>query len=420
MKKIISIKKCSPITIGAIISIVFLVFVIFYYSQIANFFFSNKIEKNGELLKLLLSFYGGVFVLWGLHISNKRAKTTEESVKKQGEQIELSRKSQIDERFKNAIEHIGSDKEPVILGGVAELHQIAIENKKDYALVVHNILCSYIRSEANIKKSANDINSTVIKTIINYVFKLNLEKESPYKGLNTDLSFSNLSDADLTNCDFTGADLSFCRLDNITDSILDNVKLTQSDISGIYFKNNSVKDADFFRTRFKVIEIENIYFENIKDMKLGTTLFINCQIKDCNFNNSNLSGTVFMGSSLENVSFNKSSLSKVDFSLTNLINIDFTKSESISMVDFRASGFKNVFIKQYISECNFNGCGGEDKTLPLERLSSRLNQKANLEFVDYDVSLFNKCKMDVLSQIDCDEIQKKYKQYSDPLYLNLK
>jgi len=80
----------------------------------------------------------------------------------------LSLKAQIDERFKNAIEHLGSDKEPIILGGIAELHQIAKEDCKKYAEVVFNILCSYIRTETSIyNKNADDINSTAISTIIN-------------------------------------------------------------------------------------------------------------------------------------------------------------------------------------------------------------------------------------------------------------
>src|ERR1035437_3712862 len=107
-----------------ILTITIVVIYFLYHNEISLFLFPDNNDRVGELTKLLLSILGGIGVLYGLLISNRRALITEKSVIIQGEQIELARKSQIDERFKNAIEHLGNEKEPIILGGVSELVQI--------------------------------------------------------------------------------------------------------------------------------------------------------------------------------------------------------------------------------------------------------------------------------------------------------
>lgn len=115
--------------IGLSISILFLIFVIIKWESVklnfesfSEYLFPNNEDNKGELFKILLSIIGAIAVMFGLYVAYRRAKAMERGVEKQGEsiqnqneQLKLSRKSQIDERFKNAIEHLGSEKEPVII-----------------------------------------------------------------------------------------------------------------------------------------------------------------------------------------------------------------------------------------------------------------------------------------------------------------
>lgn len=94
------------------------------FESFAQWLFPNNEDRNGELFKILLSILGAIGILFGLYISLRRAKAMEsgverqkESIDIQTEQIKITRKAQTDERFKNAVEHLGSDKEPIILGG---------------------------------------------------------------------------------------------------------------------------------------------------------------------------------------------------------------------------------------------------------------------------------------------------------------
>jgi len=231
--------------------------IILYFGEISTFLFPSNEDRAGELVKLVLSVLGGLCVFYGLYINLKRTKATEKSVRIQGEQINLALKSQIDERFKNAIEHLGSEKEPIILGGVAELHQIAKEDSNKYAEVVFSILCSYVRSNTN-KKNTNHTFPAVISTIISNLFKR--VENNPYKSLIADLSFSNLRGQNIDNCDFKNANLSFCGFHHIENSILDNADLGSSEIHGITFKNNSLRGVKLFHTK--------IIFTNFKDATL--------------------------------------------------------------------------------------------------------------------------------------------------------
>lgn len=85
---------------------------------ISLFLYPDNLDRNGEVVKLTLSVIGGIGVLLGLYIAHKRAMITEKTVENQSKQLEHAQKWQIDERFKNAVEHLGSDKEAIILGGV--------------------------------------------------------------------------------------------------------------------------------------------------------------------------------------------------------------------------------------------------------------------------------------------------------------
>jgi len=273
-------------------------FILLWFNKFAVWFYPNNPNRNADFLKIILSVLAGIGVFFGIYVSLWRAKTTEESVilqaeaiKKQGQQIQLAVKSQIDERFSNAIEHLGSDKEPVLLGGIAELHQTAKENSKDYAEVAFNILCSYIRSNTNVyKKNADDFNATAIQTIINYLFKPSGGIENPYKNLKADLGHSNLLGVDLNDCDFTGADFSFSLMPSMENVILDYANIGSADFSVATLKNVSLKNARVFHARFRLSNLTDVSFEGCKDVGV---IFIDSELTKVSFANSSIHRSLF-------------------------------------------------------------------------------------------------------------------------------
>lgn len=279
------------------------------FETFAVWLYPEEPNRNAELMKILLTVLGGLGILYSLFLSYKRAKANDRSIQlqgmaisKQSEQLALSRKSQIDERFKNAVEHLGSDKEPIILGGVVELNQIARENPKDYAEVVFNILTSYIRSTTNIyTKKADDFNPTIIQTIIDYLLRGKESEDFPYDGLKCNLSHSNLKSVDLQEIDFTDADLSFCLFPmKLLGSNFCNSKLSKADFSVARIKNCDFSGADLHDTLFHLAEIDHCTFHSIE---MYSTKFINSNISDCQFSHATLSNCHFLISILQRCDF---------------------------------------------------------------------------------------------------------------------
>lgn len=391
-------------------------FITLWFSKFAIWFYPDNPNRNADFLKIILSVLAGVGVFFGIYVSLWRAKTTEESVKlqaeaikKQGQQIQLAVKSQIDERFSNAIEHLGSDKEPVLLGGIAELHQTAKESSKDYAEVAFNILCSYIRSNTNIyKKNADDFNATAIQTIINYLFKPSSGNENPYKNLKTDLSHSNLLGVDLNDCDFTGADFSFSLMPSMENVMLDYANIGSADFSVATLKNVSLKKARVFNARFILSRLTDVSFEECSD---GGVIFIDSDLTNVSFANTSIYKSLFLSCLLDRVNFENVNFTTTSFACSLIRNTDFTNLPMMFELDFRATAFSKSIFKSFMSKCKFNGCDNSYSSHRYffeERLSSQLGKKADVSNINFNKTLFSDSNIGELSNADVEELRDLY------------
>ena len=386
------------------------------FEEFAFWLFPENTNRNGELFKIFLSILGSLGILFGLFVSLRRAKAMEkgvqeqrEAIKIQGEQISISRKAQTDERFKNAVEHLGSEKEPIILGGVAELHQIAKENNTEYAEIVFNILCSYIRSNANIyKKTAEDINTTVIQTIVNNLFKPTNFLENTYSGLYANLRHSNLNSINFDNANLENSNFSFCYMPdlngtNLEDSNLTRAEFTLSDLIDINFEG-----ANLHQTVFHAATLENINMG--EDTKLLSTYFIDSQLKNVNFNNNNVSGCKIIATEITDSKFNNCEIVASNFMGSGLSNIDLSHLSLFGTNDFRATGFINVKIDTIVTQTKFNGCRhGESLRYNFaDKIKKIIGQKANLKGINLLSSRFSNCDTGELTNKDIDEMIQEY------------
>lgn len=386
------------------------------YTRLALWLYPNQDNRNAELLKILLSIIGGLGVLFGLYISLRRAKTTEESVRlqskaidKQSEQILLATKSQIDERFSSAIEHLGSDKEPVILGGIAELNQIAQENPNEYSQTVFRILCSYIRSNTNIyKKNADDINHAAVQTIIDYLFKSSSKFNRLYEHLNADLSHSNLLGVDLNNCNFFGADFSFSFMPHLENVNLDNSTIDKTEFLVSTIRNVSLINAKIFQAKFDMCTMENVQFENSSSCTLS---FIECELRNVSFRNSNLYNCQFIASLLSNIEWKDSEITSSSFAVSIILDTLFNL-KMIYKIDFRGVGFQNVKFVTESESSKFNGSYITDKNYRTNfetTLSKRQSQKAEINpILDFNDGHILQNDFDSLEQNEVDEIKQAY------------
>ena len=85
------------------------------------------------------------------------------------DQTENTKKQIAAEQFKNAIEHLGSQEQPVVLGGVHALHNLAMNFPEQYSQPVFEVLCSFIReatADPDYKPKSRQIYQQIILNII--------------------------------------------------------------------------------------------------------------------------------------------------------------------------------------------------------------------------------------------------------------
>ncbi|WP_299681055.1 pentapeptide repeat-containing protein [uncultured Tenacibaculum sp.] len=423
-----SIFRTIAISILIILFILLSLVISINYENIANWLYPKNDNKNGELLKIILSVLGALGVVYGLHISLRRAKAIEKGIEKQSEaldlqsdQINLSRISQINEQFKNAVEHLGSDKEPIILGGVSELHQIAKENPDKYSEIVFNILTAYIRSNTkredlhNVEpekekeeediKEAEKTSNTVIQTIVDFIF----DKNANYYSYKADLSRCDLAGVNFIDLDLRYVNFYKSKMGNLTSCDIDSADFSNavfflSSLKNLNFSNTKINYTLFFRS-----SLNNIVFENLVDTyELN---FLETDLEDVKFNEIEMIGWNFISCNIQKCSFHKGEINSSDFCYNTIDNSIFDNPR-VFRNDFRATSFNNVkFKNMFVIGCNFNGI----QNLPFNSLKrivnidSILNESADEKGIELENSRFdNDCTFDSISESDFFEIKTKY------------
>ena len=374
------------------------------FENFANWLYPKNEDKNGELFKVLLSILGALGILYGLYISLRRAKAVEKGLEKQSEalnlqseQLNLTRISQISEQFKNAIEHLGSDKEPIILGGVSELNQISKENQTKYSEIVFNILTGYIRS--NTKKEKQ---KTVIQTIIDFMFNENTTYHKYFADLSyCDLVGINFINKDLSNIDFTNSKLSSLVNCKIKNTNFSRTQFFFSSIENINFENCQINNTIFYGG-----QVNNVTFKKLNDYP--SAQFVDCSLENVSFHNIQMLDWMFLTCMIEKCDFLDNEIISSEFCFSFFENCSFENSSLFGNNDFRVSLFNNVIFKNnIITTTNFNGTLNKHKfTRPyIAEIEKLIGNKSELKGIINENSTYHKCSYESITGKDINEIK---------------
>ena len=196
-------------------------------------------EKN-EVLKFLGISMGGILVALQALMSYRRAKAMEDAVEK-------TEQGQQQDRLKNAIEHLGHDKESVRLGGAYELFHLA-EESEEMRESVFDILCAHIRrttSENEYRKTYGSKPSEEVQSLLDLLF---VKPSEVFKGLCIDLSGTWLN----------GSNLAMARLEGayLNDAYLQGAYLMETHLQGA-----SLDDAHLQRASFEHAYLQGASFD---------------------------------------------------------------------------------------------------------------------------------------------------------------
>ena len=235
--------------------------IVLYFFNVQSFLFGGANNVNGNYVQLVGAFIGGCIVIYGLFINNKR-------VEEQIRQNNLSEKSLISNRFKDASTLLGSDKKTTLLAGVYSLHQIATESnasndKANYVKIVHTLLVELIKDLS----LTDPYDEKIMLILLDLVFS----KESIYQQFPSSLN----------GCRFYNIDFSNLNIDNVSfdNSTINNALFRTMNMSNVSFKNVILSNSDFSNSQLKSIDFSK--------STLDTNAFNNANVKkilfcDCN------------------------------------------------------------------------------------------------------------------------------------------
>ena len=247
-----------------------------------------SIIKN-DYRKLLLQFFGGIIILYGLYLTYRRIKALENNVI-------IATESQITERFSKAIEHLGNDKLEIRLGGIYALERIARDSLKDHFAIME-ILTAYVRENVRLKEKEKLQPSkeksekeqidelltfrvvkppTDIEAVLTIIGRRNWINEEKKKDFNLDLGRTDLEGAYLAKGNFENtlfweANL---RKANLNESNFSGSLLMRANLEGSFVHNTNFTETDFCRTN-----LLNCYNLSVDQLIKSKTLYM-AQIDD--------------------------------------------------------------------------------------------------------------------------------------------
>ena len=319
-----------------------------------------------EWLQFAAYLVGAVFVVQQLRISNRRATALEKTAA-------LGEKGNITERFKNAIEHLGSGSESIRMGGIYGLYHVVRESR-GYADTVLKILCAHAKSiMAKPGYTEKEKPSNEIAAILDILFPIdNKDKKQNadvlfvevdisdwhlhganansrnmrnitgkrVKLLSANLSDANLADTNLADANLSGANLAEADLSdaNLADTnlagavlsgaVLSGAILSKSDLSdaillGANLLGAGLSDANLASARLERAKLTGARLAraDLSDAILSSAVLSSADLSDANLAGANLAGADLAGAILSDAILSGTNLAGVDLSDANLSNV---------------------------------------------------------------------------------------------------
>ncbi len=240
----------------------------------------------------VLKVLGGVIVGIGLYLTYRRLQQTDTTNR-------ISEEGQVTERFSRAIEHLGSEKEAIQLGGVYALERIGRDSAKDHAAVME-VLSAFIRDvateEANTRYEVDDDGNrkavgplvrTVIQAAVTVLGRREVRLGEPPINLRGvwlreyDLKGAHFEGADLIGVHFEGANLFRAHLGRalLFRARLDGADLGEANLENARLANACFDAVNLYKMRINGSQLRRAFFSE----PVGPSLFVGAQIDGVRF-----------------------------------------------------------------------------------------------------------------------------------------
>ena len=275
------------------------------------------LTAKNKILTFLGIGMGGILVAMQALASHRRAKAMEDTAKAQADAAnaqadaaqaqaratEEQAKANLhteqglqQERLKNAIEHLGHEKDSVRLGGAYELFHLA-EDNEDLRKTALDMLCLHIRqttSENEYREAHESKPSEEIQSLLRLLF---VQEHEVFKGCDINLQGSWLNGADLWGARLEKAILTRAHLQGATlvEARLQGASLIQAHLQGAFLRFAHLQGASLIEAHLQGVKL---FKAHLREAKLWGTHLQETNLRGAYIQGAELWGAYLQGADL--------------------------------------------------------------------------------------------------------------------------
>ena len=267
------------------------------YGWVCNFFGTEDKKEIMRLLSWVTVFIASMFGLW---TANRRAKAMEDSAqaqvyaaKAQVQTANATKSGNLQQRFKDAIENLGSISESMCISGAHALFHIALE-EESLRDSIADILCMHIRTKTQSREYQQchpEGPSIEIQSLMNLLFAERTHGSAQSRAEQVRKFWRGLQ-ADLSEGCFNGIILNHAQF---RDAYLLDAKFLGACLPGAQFQSSNLSIAQ--------LQMAHLPSACFRGANLIDTKFWDANLGDAQFQAAYLDGTHFQGADLESVQF---------------------------------------------------------------------------------------------------------------------
>ena len=324
------------------------------------------VSDKFRILEFLGIAMGGILLAIQAAISYKRAKAMEDAARAQAKATNHQAKANLNteqgqrqERFKNAIEHLGYRSDSVRLGGAYELFYLA-RDTEELRQTVLDILCAHIRrttSEAEYRERFKWKPSEEIQSLLTLLF---VQLHDVFEGLQANLSASWLNGADLQGARLgegilTQAHLQWARLEkaNLEKANLENVHMQKANLTEARMQKVQALFANLQGAHMLArLQGAVLHFANMQGARCAKAILIGADLSAAKLQGADLAGAYLAGADLSGAKLQGAFLGGTHLQGANL---DRAKLQGVTSRDWRnLSRFKENIRDSIDQESDFS------------------------------------------------------------------
>lgn len=230
-------------------------------------------DNRGIIYAFLRDVAAGCLVLIGAIALLQRVASQNRTAEAQHKTVEATLQSNEQTIFKDGLAFLSEKSDSVRLGGIYNLHELAIQNPKRSKEVLE-ILCAHLRSKTNeegYQKKYKTGPSVEISSLLKLLTSNESELRKVYEensGEKCILNFQGafLRSADLRGIWLKGADLSYSQLQmaNLSKAQMQGAEFREAQMQGVQLKEAQMQGAKFWKAQMQKAEFQEAQMQGVQ------------------------------------------------------------------------------------------------------------------------------------------------------------